>query len=147
MIRKIIILELIVFIFTAFSCGHTHEHTETMKQVIEMNKTLWDDLNTAKADVKLEMTEATQVVGNLDSDKKLKISKRLKELAFQKEKLRELDTSIPSIEGYEPKCNHEPGEPHEHNNIDIYGVPEDELLDIHKELKSQLEEIKEVIYK
>lgn len=135
-------MELVVLFCLVCSCGHSHEHSETMKEVINMNVKLWEDLNATKDEVKNQMKLAAQTPGKLDSMGKAELSAKLTLLARKKEELSKLDGLIPEINGYEPKCNHEPGEPHTHNHIDIEGIPENDLLEIHKELRARLENIK-----
>jgi len=139
---KTIIFSALISLLFLNSCGHTHEHSEEMKTVIEMNTQLWEDLNALKSDVNTRLKSATTVTTELDSLAKAKLSSELILLTSQKEKLKELDAKIPAIEGYEPKCNHEPGEPHNHNNVKVNGMPEHELLELHKLLKEELNQIK-----
>jgi hypothetical protein len=75
------------------------------------------------------------------------VSIELKLLMDQKLALESLDKIIPELKGYEPKCNHEPGEAHSHNTVDIDGLDEKELLEIHKELTSTLTAIKDNLKK
>ncbi|MFK7757011.1 MAG: hypothetical protein AB8B53_08790 [Flavobacteriales bacterium] len=142
--KKLVISVLSGVLFLA-SCGHTHEHTPVMKEVIQMNTQLWDDLNTLKSDVNVRLKSATTLTGELDSVAKVEMSEKLILLTTQKTKLKELDAKVPSLEGYEPECNHEPGEPHEHNNIKVNGMPEVELLELHQLLKQELDEVKEAL--
>lgn len=142
---KTVIASLVIVISMLASCGHTHEHSAEMKEVIKMNTELWESLNSMKTDVNARIKSAMVVTGELDSLAKANLSKELKMLTTQKTKLKELDAKIPALEGYEPKCNHEPGEPHEHNNVKVNGMPEAELLELHLLLKEELDEVKQAL--
>ena len=118
-----------------------------MKEVVEINVRLWEDLNSAKAEVRSRIEKVTTITDPLDSVVEEKLSFELKLLMDQKLALESLDKIIPELKGYEPKCNHEPGEVHSHNTVDIEGLDEKELLEIHKELKSTLTAIKDNLKK
>ncbi len=132
----------LIILVSIWSCDHTHEHSETMKEVIQINTTMWEELNSLKSKVSTELKSSTAITEALDSLEKTKISTRLIHLTAQKERLKQLDAMIPELKGYEPKCNHEPGETHTHNSLDVSGIPENELLELHKELKRELEKVK-----
>ncbi len=142
---RTLLISILAGMLLLLSCGHTHEHSTEMKKVIEMNTKLWDDLNSLKTDVNARLKSALVVTGELDSVAKAKVSSELKMLTSQKAKLKELDAKIPALEGYEPKCNHEPGEPHEHNHVKVNGMPEAELLELHQLLKKELDEVKKAL--
>ena len=135
------------FVLGFASCGHNHEQSPVMKEVVEINVRLWEDLNSAKADVRSRIEEVTTITNPLDSVREEKVSIELKLLMDQKLALESLDKIIPELKGYEPKCNHEPGEAHSHNTVDIDGLDEKELLEIHKELTSTLTAIKDNLKK
>ena len=129
------------------SCGHNHEENRVMREVVEMNVKLWEGLNSTKAEVRSRIKMATTSAIPLDSVKKEKVSTELKLLLDQKLALDSLDNIIPELKGYEPECNHEPGESHSHNTVDINGLDEKELFEIHKELTRTLKAIKENLKK
>ena len=135
------------FVLGFTSCGHNHEQSPVMKEVVEINVRLWEDLNSAKAEVRSRIEKVTTITDPLDSVVEEKLSFELKLLMDQKLALESLDKIIPELKGYEPKCNHEPGEVHSHNTVDIEGLDEKELLEIHKELKSTLTAIKDNLKK
>ena len=135
------------FVFGFTCCGHNHEESPVMKEVVEINVRLWEDLNSAKAEVRSRIEKVTTITDPLDSVVEEKLSFELKLLMDQKLALESLDKIIPELKGYEPKCNHEPGEVHSHNTVDIEGLDEKELLEIHKELKSTLTAIKDNLKK
>ena len=135
------------FVLGFTSCGHNHEQSPVMKEVVEINVRLWEDLNSAKAEVRSRIEKVTTITDPLDSVREEKVSIELKLLMDQKLALESLDKIIPELEGYEPKCNHEPGEAHSHNTVDIDGLDEKELLEIHKELTSTLTAIKDNLKK
>ena len=135
------------FVLGFASCGHNHEQSPVMKEVVEINVRLWEDLNSAKAEVRSRIEEVTTITNPLDSVREEKVSIELKLLMDQKLALESLDKIIPELKGYEPKCNHEPGEAHSHNTVDINGLDEKELLEIHKELTSTLTAIKDNLKK
>ena len=135
------------FVLGFTSCGHNHEQSPVMKEVVEINVRLWEDLNSAKAEVRSRIEKVTTITDPLDSVVEEKLSFELKLLMDQKLALESLDKIIPELKGYEPKCNHEPGEVHSHNTVDIEGLDEKELLEIHKELTSKLAAIKDNLKK
>ncbi|MFT6626342.1 MAG: hypothetical protein ACJAUX_000557 [Flavobacteriales bacterium] len=135
------------FVLGFTSCGHNHEQSPVMKEVVEINVRLWEDLNSAKAEVRSRIEKVTTITDPLDSVREEKVSIELKLLMDQKLALESLDKIIPELKGYEPKCNHEPGEVHSHNTVDIEGLDEKELLEIHKELTSKLAAIKDNLKK
>ena len=135
------------FVLGFACCGHNHEESPVMKEVVEINVRLWEDLNSAKADVRSRIEKVTTITDPLDSVVEEKLSFELKLLMDQKLALESLDKIIPELKGYEPKCNHEPGEVHSHNTVDIEGLDEKELLEIHKELTSTLTAIKDNLKK
>jgi hypothetical protein len=135
------------FVLGFTSCGHNHEQSPVMKEVVEINVRLWEDLNSAKAEVRSRIEKVTTITNPLDSVREEKVSIELKLLMDQKLALESLDKIIPELKGYEPKCNHEPGEAHSHNTVDIDGLDEKELLEIHKELTSTLTAIKDNLKK
>ena len=135
------------FVLGFASCGHNHEQSPVMKEVVEINVRLWEDLNSAKAEVRSRIEKVTTITDPLDSVVEEKLSFELKLLMDQKLALESLDKIIPELKGYEPKCNHEPGEVHSHNTVDIEGLDEKELLEIHKELTSKLAAIKDNLKK
>ena len=135
------------FVLGFACCGHNHEESPVMKEVVEINVRLWEDLNSAKAEVRSRIEKVTTITDPLDSVVEEKLSFELKLLMDQKLALESLDKIIPELKGYEPKCNHEPGEVHSHNTVDIEGLDEKELLEIHKELKSTLTAIKDNLKK
>ena len=135
------------FVLGFTSCGHNHEQSPVMKEVVEINVRLWEDLNSAKAEVRSRIEKVTTITDPLDSVVEEKLSFELKLLMDQKLALESLDKIIPELKGYEPKCNHEPGEAHSHNTVDIDGLDEKELLEIHKELTSTLTAIKDNLKK
>ena len=135
------------FVLGFACCGHNHEESPVMKEVVEINVRLWEDLNSAKADVRSRIEKVTTITDPLDSVVEEKLSFELKLLMDQKLALESLDKIIPELKGYEPKCNHEPGEVHSHNTVDIEGLDEKELLEIHKELTSKLAAIKDNLKK
>ena len=146
--KRIIILAFIsVLIWELTSCGNNHEHSPVMKEVVEMNIKLWEDLNATKAEVKSRITMATAISAPLDSLKKVEVGTELKLLIEQKVALENLDKIVPELKGYEPKCNHEPGEAHSHNTVDVNGLDEKELLEIHQELTATLSSIKDKLKK
>jgi hypothetical protein len=134
-------------VFGFACCGHNHEESPVMKEVVEINVRLWEDLNSAKAEVRSRIENVTTITDPLDSMVEEKLRFELKLLMDQKLALESLDKIIPELKGYEPKCNHEPGEVHSHNTVDIEGLDEKELLEIHKELKSTLTAIKDNLKK
>ena len=112
-----------------------------MKEIISMNKKLWEDLNVTKAKLKTDIETIVSVTGDLNQEDKKELSQNLEMLLSQRDELRNLDQLIPELEGYEPKCNHEPGEVHSHNMVDINGMDENDLLAVHKELRVELNNI------
>jgi len=127
------------------SCGHSHEHSEIMEEVISMNQKLWEDVNKVKSHINSEIKKSATITQDLDSAAKSDISKRLIHLTEQKALMTALHDEIPELKGYEPKCTHEPGEPHTHSSVDINGIKEDELLEIHKTLKDRLDAVKQAV--
>lgn len=145
--NSIILAFMSSFVFGFACCGHNHEESPVMKEVVEINVRLWEDLNSAKAEVRSRIEKVTTITDPLDSVVVEKLSFELKLLMDQKLALESLDKIIPELKGYEPKCNHEPGEAHSHNTVDINGLDEKELLEIHKELTSTLTAIKDNLKK
>lgn len=146
--KKIIVLAFMSSLLLGFtSCGHNHEESPVMKEAVEMNVKLWEGLNSAKAEVRSRIEMASTITVPLDSVRKEKVSAELELLLDQKLALENLDKIIPELKGYEPKCNHEPGEAHSHNTVDVSGLDEQELLEIHKELTATLTSIKDNLKK
>lgn len=143
--RKIKQVVFILLTSSIFGCGHSHEHSETMKEVIELNTGMWKELNELKVEVNVQLKQATSYEGELDSLAKVERGILLTKLASQKKRLKELDALIPELEGYEPKCTHEEGEPHTHHTVDVAGISEADLLSIHKELKLEIDKVKNEI--
>ncbi len=145
--KSIVLAFSIVVLVGLFRCGHTHEQTPVMKEIVEMNVKLWEDLNAAKSEVKTRLRLASTVASQPDSLEKIELGAELNLLMEQKRALADLDKIIPELKGYEPKCNHEPGEAHSHNTVDVNGLDEKDLLEIHKELTVALKSITDKLKK
>ena len=50
--NSIILAFMSSFVLGFTSCGHNHEQSPVMKEVVEINVRLWEDLNSAKAEVR-----------------------------------------------------------------------------------------------
>lgn len=140
--KRTIYVSVLLVITFVIGCTHSHEPSETMKEVISLNTEMWKDLNELKIEVNANLKRATVYSGELDSLEMAERGERLIHLTSQKSKLKELDALIPELKGYEPKCSHEEGEPHSHNSVELAEIPESDLLQLHKELRAKLDQVK-----
>ena len=122
---------------------NTHEDSPTINEAIEVHKnmrTLYFDLETIaeakKEELKGSMNQAKE---NADAATAAELSKLNSQLQNLHQELAAWKENLVEVPGH---CFHAEGEPHEHHDHPhLKDLSDEEILELQKELKKQLEEI------